>query len=105
MCNASDCHECDLSLSLAAYASQCGAHRNGHGKPAAVKVPGEARNGSCLSTGSPFIDALDAELGRLRRFVGAHSEELWGRLLAVIEVSLSKGCLEVLSTKGREDAL
>ena len=65
-----------------------GAHRNGHSKPVAVKAPGEARNGSHPSTGSPFIYALDAELGRLRRFVGARSEELWGRLLAVIEVLL-----------------
>ena len=67
----------------------CG-HRNGHSKPAAVKAPGQARNGSHTSTGSPFIDALDVELGRVRRFVGARSEELWGRLLAVIEVPLSK---------------
>jgi len=41
-----------------------------------------ARHGS----GSAFIDALDAELGRVRRFVTARSEELWGRLLAVMQV-------------------
>lgn len=70
-----------------------GVCRNGHSKPAAVNAR-EGRNGSRPSTGSPFIDALDAELGRLRRFVGARSEELWGRLLAVIEVPLSRRCLE-----------
>lgn len=41
-----------------------------------------ARHGS----GSAFIDALDAELGRVRRFVTARSEELWGRLLAIVQV-------------------
>ena len=35
---------------------------------------------------SAFVDALDTELGRVRRFVAARSEELWSRLLGIVQV-------------------